>query len=453
LHCGIDKQGNNCIASCNLTSIPLRNFVTKKINRNLPIEEAIRDAFNFPKLGIVTPMCVENIDNVVDETRYALDKYDEKGNLIPQTIHLTNKRNRPLGIGTQGFAEMLFEMDLRIIEDKEYVIPLNKFIFGSMHFNAVAKSVDLAIKKGAYSTFKSSPMSEGKLQPDLWRDEVKIRNVGKDHPGKEPELDPKSWGQKDIVLSNGYVITPNWESLREAVRKFGVRNSTLFAMMPTATSSQISRNTETNEMCMSNLYNRKILKGNYPVLNRYLYYDFKELNIWNRYTFDYIQSNDGSIKGLDNFIRNISEHYEGFDNFDRLKFLINKYQTMYECSQKYMLKLSADRSMYICNSSSQNIYFKDPQEHILIACHLYSHEIGLKNLMYYLRQEASLKQIKFALDPEMAHMIREASNGVRNLETPETRESSDEEYVVCDPNDKNTETCDPNDKNCTSCGS
>jgi ribonucleoside-diphosphate reductase alpha chain len=450
LQAGIDKLGNKTIASCNLSSIPLRNSVKHRINRKLPILEAIVDAYDFQKHASLTMDTVENVDNIIDQTRYALDKVNPDGTVTPGIIHLTNKRNRPLGIGTQGFAEMLFELDLRIEADKNYVELLNDLVFACAYFNGVAKSVILAIEKGAYETCEGSPISEGRLQPDLWREELKVRKMGKNHPGHKPELDPSSWGQQEIKLPNEDSIKPTWSDLRRVANKYKLRNSTIFAMMPTATSSQISRNTETNEMCTSNLYSRKLLGGNYPWLNRFLTADLEDINLWNNYTFNYLQYNNGSVKNLDKFVASCIEYYPDFDvsNMTRLEFITQKFLTMFECSQKYMLTLSANRSMYICNSTSQNIYIAHPSENTLIACHLYSHEIGLKNLMYYLRQDSSIKTVQFALDPDFLIKMEELKkNGFKTTEKIAIKEKIIE--IIKD----NYDVCDPTDQNCVSCHS
>ena len=437
LHSGIDKAGNKCIASCNLSSIPLASFTSSKVDRTVVDKVyALRNAYNFDKLGYIIKCTVTNIDYIINQTRYALDTEDNEG-----IIHKTNKRNRPIGIGTQGFAEMLYELDLRIEEDKEYVSLLNKMVFACMYFNGVTQSIVLAILDGKYENFEGSPLSKGLLQPDLWRKETTIRKVGKDHPGHEAEIDPKSWNQNRFILPNNDVIEPTWQSLREKVIKYGVRNSTIFAMMPTATSAQISRNTETNEMPSSCLYSRKLISGNFPVLVRHLVQDLKEINLWNKHTFDYLQVNNGSIQNFDSYVQSNVELFGYFKNFERLTFLIQKYKTMFEVSQKYMLKLSADRSMYICNSSSQNIYIANPTENVLIAAHLYSHSLGLKNLMYYLRQGSALESIKFTLDPEIVKKIQQIKNNeLEKLQSLNYAER-EKELPVCDPNNKNCISC------------
>jgi ribonucleoside-diphosphate reductase alpha subunit len=453
LHSGIDREGRECIASCNLTSIPLRMFVREKVNRTLTKSEAIKTAYDFKQLAQTVVNVIGNIENIIDYTKYALDTENKKGDLIFGSIHLTNLRNRPMGIGTQGFAEMLFELDLCIMEDREYVTLLNKCIFACLYFNGIAESVNLAIKRGAYENFKDSPLSLGKLQPDLWREETKLREVNNDHPGREPELSPLSWNQESITLCNGDVVKPEWTDLRRAVVQYGVRHSTLFAMMPTATSSQIGRNTESNEMPVSNLYSRKILAGNFTVCNRYIYNDLQELNLWNQCTYQYLQQHDGSVINFYTFVESNPSEYPDFNkDWSRLKFVCNKYLTMYECSQKYMLKLSADRSIYICNSTSQNIYFPHPSSAVLTACHLYAHGLGLKNLIYYLRQEPPIRPIKFALDTQAvaANKVNSSKSSKETLgemsvnllnSVDSVDLSQSEEYPICDPNNKECISC------------
>jgi ribonucleotide reductase alpha subunit len=202
--------------------------------------------------------------------------------------------------------------------------------------------------------------------------------------------------------------------------------------MPTASSSQIARNTETLEMPQSNLFSRKLMNGAYPILNRYMVSDFRDIGIWNNNTLNYIQVNNGSVKNLDGYITANLDKYSKFNgNLDRVKFLVAKYKTMWEISQKYFLTLSADRGRYICHSQSQNIYLLNPTLEQIKASHLVAYDLGLKNLMYYMRQGASIEPIKFAVDPEIS----------KHINSFNTKMSDISELAVCDPNDKSCLSC------------
>jgi ribonucleoside-diphosphate reductase alpha chain len=401
------------ISSCNLHSMSLRHYAKKEIDRKLDITTAITDSFDFQLYADKTMSIVENIDNAIDVAKYPLDKYDENDNLIHKDIiNKTNEDNRPIGIGSQGFAEMLYELDLRIEEDKDYVTQLNKTIFACRYFNGMAKSVILAILKGKYKNFESSELSKGNFQFDLWNAELKIKGFSKNRPNFTEPINPKNWNQKEILLSNGDTIKDTWEDLRRCVMKYGVRNSMLFCEMPTASSSIILRNTETSEIGQSNIYSRRILNGSFPVLNRYMVNDLQKINLWNQNTVDFLIANDGSIKNLDVYINSHSDKYPEFSNateskdVERLLFLIQKYKTMWEVSQKQMLKYSKDRAEYVCNSISQNIYMKDPAFDKIGASHLTADELGLKNIIYYLRTGTSIKTIKFAMDAEVDKQVQ-----------------------------------------------
>lgn len=456
---GYDKKGNKNIPSCNLSSLSFRKFVKSKINREVSIETAINQAFDFNFFGKIVQKNVENIDQVIDHTKYVLDKENKDGTIEIGDIHATNLRNRPEGIGSQGFAELLYKLDLRIEDDKEYITLLNKKVFACRYFNGIAKSVALAIQKGKYENFEGSELSNGNFQFDLWNKELKIKGFNKVRTEFSVQPEPISWEQKPILLPNGDVIEPTWDDLRRVIKSYGVRNSMLFAEMPTATSSQILMNTETNEMPQSNLYSRKLQNGSYPVLNRYLVYDLQEINLWSTDTMNYIQANNGSIEGFDTYV-NTSEKYPNFDssNLKRLKFLIQKYKTMWQCSQKYLLKLNADRAEYVCNSISLNIYMLQPSDQILMASHLYAHDLGLKTIMYYLRQGTAIETVKFTIDPELLQEINKIKGASKlleniNLEVEKKKEVKKEiknEIVV---KEEQLEICDPNDKNCLSCGS
>jgi ribonucleoside-diphosphate reductase subunit M1 len=175
--------------------------------------------------------------------------------------------------------------------------------------------------------------------------------------------------------------------------------------MPTASTAQIRRNCESVEAHQNNLYSRKVLKCSYPVLNRYLLADLSELGLWNDKMVEYLTIKNGSVNGLVTYIHNNNSAFPNFTgNYDRLSHIERKYKTMWEISQKTLLKLAAERARYIDQSSSTNIFIKDCTDEKLQACHLYSNMLGLKTLMYYLRQTGG-ETIKFTVDSEMVSEI------------------------------------------------
>jgi ribonucleotide reductase alpha subunit len=323
-------------------------------------------------------------------------------------------------MGVSGFAELLHILDLPF--EDPIVLVLNKMLFACMYWNALAQSVQLAILYGVYETFKGSPTSEGKLQFDLWKEEFDILGPNMARKKEDDDaIEPKLWGQESIILydendKNIDVISNTWDDLKRCIKKYGLYNSLLLAMMPTASTAQIRRNCESVEAHQNNMYSRKVLKCSYPVLNRYMVKDLEKLGVWNHSTVEYIKVKNGSISGLTKYINtndNLFVKYNG-DN-SRLLFLENKYKTMWEIPQKLFMKLSADRGRYIDQSSSTNVYIRDGSDSKLKACHFYANMLGLKTIMYYLRQTGG-ECIKFTADPTMIKHINGLSVDVDNDE-------------------------------------
>lgn len=415
----VEYSDENCFASCNLSSISLKAFARKKISHfaktSDQIESSLRDAFDFQWLGEISRMVVRNLNKVIDHNRYPLDSIDKNGKLIEGIIHKPNSLHRPIGFGVSGFAEALHHIDLPF-EDERTVL-FNKMVFACMYFHGLFQSIQMALYEGPHPSFPNSPFSQGKLQFDLWKEEYnvlkengllneKIRKEKDDEP-----ISPMIWGQVEIALCNseGYIIDyikPTWVDMRRCVIKYGMRNSLLMALMPTATSSQILRNAECIEPHTSNIYSRRVMNGAYPVMNRYLYEDVKELNLWNSHFAKFLLAKNGSIETLDQYIHSHSSLFPDFvsssETESRLLYIMKKYRTMWEISQKHLLKMSADRARYIDQSQSTNFYKKDPTMDEMKALHLYTHSLGLKNGMYYLRQLPSIEPIKFTVDPKFA---------------------------------------------------
>lgn len=413
----VEFSSSDEIASCNLASLNLRAYAKGKCQTF--DTEGIVNAYDFNKLAEMTQSVVENLNQVINHNWYPLDKVDSQGNIIQGKIHKPNKKHRPIGLGVSGFAEALHILDIPFVNSKNSGLPdettsqFNKLLFACIYFNALAKSVDLSVQNGPYETFQGSPLSEGKLQFDLWAEEFKLRGPNPVRSEKDDlPVDPSEFGQKEITLSNGYIIKPTWDSLREAIVTFGVRNSLLIALMPTATTAQILRNAETCEAHMSNIYSRKVMNGGYPVINRFMIQDLNELQLWNQTTLSYLQSKSGSLEGFDQFIQDHPDYPESVDQ-SRLKHVMLKYKTMWELSQKIFLKLAADRGRYVCQSQSTNVYIAEPTNEQLMALHSYTDMLGLKTGMYYLRMKPATETIKFTVDPEILRKVKTLAQGIQ----------------------------------------
>ena len=435
--------------SCNLGSISFPEFFKEKYNSDKPISNCI----NFKKLGDFTMSQIENIDSAITHNHYILSEYDSDGNVLKiGPIQKTNIENRPIGLGVQGFAENIYMLDLRPEEDSVVVSELNKLLFACIYFNALCKSVDLAISAGPYKNFKGSPFSRGELQFDLWQKELEVIGSNSVRKSEPKILDPSEWNQSSYELSNGDIILPTWDSLKRCIMKYGTRNSNLTTVMPTATCSIPLRNTESVEFPQSMLYAKKLLNGSYPILVRFMVFDLENINTWNKYTCEYLKNNDGDLLGFDNFVMSNKNLYPTFKESDlkRLQFCIQKYKPVWRISQKYLLQLNSDRSRYIDMSHSQNIYMKESTISKLQASHLYASKLGLKCLCYYLRQGSPQDNMTFTIDP----VVKEAMNkcNIENIyddknvksNVQKSSESTNEgfdEFEVCDPNNPDCLAC------------
>jgi ribonucleoside-diphosphate reductase alpha subunit len=407
----IEYTDDETIAVCNLHSLSLRTFAKHVVDLNdKDVHAALRQAVDFQQLAYISRRVIENLNAVIDHNWYPLDKHDAEGNVTkPKIINKSNKRHRPVGMGVSGWAEMLHILDLPF--EHPLTSELNKMVFACMYWNALAQSVAMAMKYGAYDTFPGSPTSEGKLQFDLWKEEFQILgpNAARKAEDDEP-IDPTLWGQEAIlaVSDDGAVetIQPTWADLKRCIMKHGLYNSLLLANMPTASTAQVRRNCESVEAHQNNLYSRKVLKCSYPVLNRYMLADLEELGVWNPKTVDYIRVKNGSIQGFGKYVTDNPVLFPDFNgNVARMEHIEKKYKTMWEISQKHLMKLAADRGRYVDQSSSTNVFMKDCTDEKLKACHIYANMLGLKTIMYYLRSKGG-ETIKFTADPNMIQHIR-----------------------------------------------
>ena len=324
-------------------------------------EEFTRPYYDFEKLAHITKVVTNNLNEVIDMNRYP----------VPET-ELSNKRHRPLGIGVQGLADTFAKM--RYGFDSPEAMQLNKDMFAVMYHAAMQKSLEIAKTDGAYETFKGSPLSEGKFQFDLWNVEP-VRNVGRNDEtyhkyNNEMQLD--------------------WDSLRSEVMEHGVRNSLLMALMPTASTSQIMGNNECIEPFTSNIYLRRVLAGEFIVVNKYLLQDLKNLGLWNKDMKTMIIYYKGSIQEIDEIPSTIR----------------NLYKTTWDLKQKVIVDQAADRGPYICQTQSMNIHMPQPTRKDIQNLHFYSWKRGLKTGLYYLRTKGGKDAQQVTIDPKFQEKLR-----------------------------------------------
>jgi len=327
-------------AVCNLGSLALPKFV----------EDGV---FNFKKLQIYTAILARNLDIVIDKNFYP----------TPET-RASNMRNRPIGIGVQGLADVFAMM--RLPWSSEEARKLNRDIFENIYFAACQSSIETAAanydeeywrgmpvieKAGHYPSYSESPTSKGKFQFDLW-------NV-------EPDSNL------------------DWSTLRREMQRYGIRNSLLVAPMPTASTSQILGNNECFEPFTSNLYTRRVLAGDFMVVNKYLVADLIKLRVWNSWTREQIMANNGSIQSIEEIPDDLKELYK----------------TAWEIPQKTLIHMSRDRAPFICQSQSLNLFLVEPTYAKISSMHMYAWKQGLKTGCYYLRTKAAASAQKFTVEP------------------------------------------------------
>jgi len=313
------------VAVCNLASLALPRYV-------------INGVFDYQKLYEVTYQVTYNLNRIIDNNYYPVEE-----------ARYSNLRHRPIGLGVQGLADAFIL--LRLPFESEEAKQLNKEIFETIYFAATTASKDLAIKEGAYETFKGSPLSKGQFQFDLW-------NV---------KPDSGRW---------------DWENLRLDVMNHGVRNSLLVAPMPTASTSQILGNNECFEPYTSNIYTRRVLSGEFIIVNKFLLRDLVNLGLWNTTMKDKIISANGSIQEIEEIPQELKDLYK----------------TVWEIKMRNIIDMAADRGAYICQSQSLNLFINAPNASKLTSMHFYAWKKGLKTGMYYLRTQAASQAVKFTVE-------------------------------------------------------
>lgn len=350
------------VAVCNLASIALPKYI-------------INGKFDHQKLYDVTYTATKNLNKVIDINYYPVKEAEN-----------SNLRHRPIGLGVQGLADtfVMLRMPFESHEAKQ----LNKDIFETIYFAAMTASKDMAKKDGPYPTFKDSPVSKGIFQFDMW--------------GVKPE-------------SNRW----DWDSLKDEVIKHGVRNSLLVAPMPTASTAQILGNNESFEPFTSNLYVRRVLSGEFMVVNKYLLEDLIQLGLWDDNMKQQIMAANGSIQNIDEIPQNIKDLYK----------------TVWEISQKKVIDMSADRGAYICQSQSLNIHMQDPNFGKLTSMHFHAWRSGLKTGMYYLRTKAAKDATKFTISTEMVKPKLQPKAKVDDGMTDQERELAAMQCSLDNPDD------------------
>lgn len=444
IHIGPIKHSNLCmeitlrdspdeINVCNLMSINLSAFVQRSRNLKRPSTfNEVRDLYDYESLAMISRSLVDNLNQVIDKNVYPKIEVDGV-NIIDKT----NKFYRAIGIGVSGLADCFFKMDLTYTD--EY--PSREFdesIFACMYYNAVFQSIQQAILYGKCDAFDGSPYSQGKFQFDLWREEYNTRynsdnvemskkvvdeidgdvTIVKETIVDTTPLDPSVWRQNPMFLIDtvGEIIDqvqPTWEDLRRVMILYGMRNSMLMALPPTASSSRLIRNCESTFLPVSNILSINVLSGTYYLINRHMIYDLEEIELWNRDVYQYIIANSGKLTGLCDFL--IKREYTddsslfGLSIIERVKFLERKYTVMWNYKQKESLIRNARRGKYICQSQSANIYFEDPSDDDLVRTYLFANKIGIKT-MYYLRMLTKASFQNFTIDKDIRDSIVDGSS-------------------------------------------
>ena len=381
----LEYTSSDEVAVCNLASIALPMFV--------------KDGdFNHKALFDVTIRVTKNLNRVIDRNFYPVKEAEN-----------SNFRHRPVGLGVQGLADTFIMLRLPFTSDKAK--ELNQEIFETLYFAAVTASVDEAKKDGVYQTYKGSPISKGEFQHNLW-------------------------GIKDEDLSGRW----DWSGLRKKVKKHGVRNSLLVAPMPTASTSQILGNNECFEPYTSNIYTRRVLSGEFIVVNKHLLEDLVQLGLWNEEMKQELMRNNGSIQNIETIPENIKELY----------------RTVWEMSMKDIIDMSRHRGYFIDQSQSLNLFMEGATMAKLTSMHFYGWKSGLKTGMYYLRTKSAVDAIKFTLDNKSKENTSKVEVATNSKTTQSNNESTPIPVEPLSPQELKqmlSQAKDSEDDDCLMCGS
>tara|TARA_B110000967_G_scaffold62888_1_gene64676 strand:+ start:3643 stop:6039 length:2397 start_codon:yes stop_codon:yes gene_type:complete len=319
------------VAVCNLASISMPMFISEGKDG--------KKFFDHKRLFTVTKKVIRNLDTVIDRNYYPVKEAEN-----------SNLRHRPVGLGIQGLADAFIMLRMPFTSDEAK--KLNQEIFETLYFAAVTSSMEIAKAKEPYSTYKGSPISQGEFQFNMW-------------------------GVKEEDLSGNW----DWSKLRKDIKKHGVRNSLLLAPMPTASTSQILGNNEAFEPYTSNIYTRRVLSGEFIVVNKHLLEDLVALNLWDNNMKEDIMRANGSIQHIEAIPQELKELYK----------------TVWELSMKDIIDMSRQRGYFIDQSQSLNLFMNDPDYSKLTSMHFYAWKSGLKTGMYYLRTKSAVNAIQFSL--------------------------------------------------------
>ena len=381
----LEYTSSDEVAVCNLASIALPMFV-KDGN------------FDHKSLFDVTVRVTKNLNRVIDRNFYPVKEAEN-----------SNFRHRPVGLGVQGLADTFIMLRLPFTSDKAK--ELNQEIFETLYFAAVTASVEEAKKDGVYQTYKGSPISKGEFQHNLW-------------------------GIKDEDLSGRW----DWSGLRKKVKKHGVRNSLLVAPMPTASTSQILGNNECFEPYTSNIYTRRVLSGEFIVVNKHLLEDLVQLGLWNEEMKQELMRNNGSIQNIETIPENIKELY----------------RTVWEMSMKDIIDMSRHRGYFIDQSQSLNLFMEGATMAKLTSMHFYGWKSGLKTGMYYLRTKSAVDAIKFTLDNKSKENTSKVEVATNSKTTQSNNESTPIPAEPLSPQELKqmlSQAKDSEDDDCLMCGS
>ena len=334
------------VAVCNLASIALPMFVKD-------------GAFDHQALYDVTVRVTKNLNRVIDRNYYPVIEAQN-----------SNFRHRPVGLGVQGLADAFIMLRLPFTSDEAK--KLNQEIFETLYFAAVTASSEEAKREGPYETYKGSPIANGEFQHNLW-------------------------GIKDEELSGRW----DWAALRKTVKKQGVRNSLLVAPMPTASTSQILGNNECFEPYTSNIYTRRVLSGEFIVVNKHLLEDLVDRGLWNEDMKQELMRNNGSVQSIEGIPEDLKELYK----------------TVWEMSMKDIIDMSRQRGYFIDQSQSLNLFMEGATMAKLTSMHFYGWKSGLKTGMYYLRTKSAVDAIKFTLDTKSKAKVPEVEAAVGAVST------------------------------------
>lgn len=368
-------------AVCNLASIALSKFV-------------INGRFDHQKLFEVTKTITYNLNKIIDLNYYP----------IPEARN-SNMRHRPIGIGVQGLADAFIM--LRMPFESDEAKGLNKDIFETIYYAALTASMELAQRDGTYESYEGSPISQGIFQFDMW--------------GVKPES-----GRWD------------WEALRSEIIKNGVRNSLLLAPMPTASTSQILGNNECFEPYTSNVYMRRVLSGEFAVVNRHLLTDLVKLGLWDDKMKNKLIGENGSVQNIPEIPQNLKDIYK----------------TTWEIKQKAVIDMAADRGAFICQSQSLNLHVQEPTFSKLTSMHFYAWKKGLKTGMYYLRTKAAVDAIKFTVEKQVEQVVTDAEEALATADKGQISSMvAQSGNISLEDQQTNGQACNLDDPDCEACGS